>query len=222
MKIKEINFNNSNSNNFSNSHNNNSPKKIQKNKNTPISPISTDIFKNSELKKSLSINIQNSNMTPKNLKYTQYNNFLESKKSFITTIPISNPTFHYENNLPDIPTNFLNNKNKTRIKSGFLKNRKTPKNFELQCFNDERCFSTTKPRKEFNFPRNYFIIKQYRLNHDTNIFNLRHVLTDYTKEYEKHPGKIKEIYHKDKFINKIKLDILRLKFNHRIKPFDDL
>ena len=52
--------------------------------------------------------------------------------------------------------------------------------------------------------------------------NLQHVLTDCTKKYEKNSYKIKQIIQDDMFINKIKKDLLNLKFHNRIKPFDDL
>ena len=56
----------------------------------------------------------------------------------------------------------------------------------------------------------------------TNIFNLKHIFTDYTKEYEKNSYRIKQMVQKDKFVNFIKSDILKLKFHNRIKPYDEL
>ena len=216
MKINEINHKYNNKNNFNKNH---SPKKLNssKDKKEKESPLSPNFFKNKELRKSFSQKIDNGNKTT-NLKSSQYNNILESKNSFLTSIPIYTPTFQNENNLPDIMNKFNSNKFLTRIKSS--KNIK--KNFELKSFNDERCFSSSKPKKKVTFPKKYYIIKQYRINHDINLFNIKHIVADYTKEYERNPSRIREIYQNDKFINEIKLDILKLKFNHKIKPFDDL
>ena len=138
-------------------------------------------------------------------------------------IPISNSNFGRKN-LPDIQLQTIapnNNKRNYRNKSFFLRKR-NKKNFEFKCFNDEQCFSTSRPKKKFTFPKNYFIIKQYTVNHDTNIFNLKHMFTDYTKDYEKNSYRIKKLVQKDKFVNFIKSDILKLKFHNRIKPYDEL
>ena len=143
---------------------------------------------------------------------------MNNKSSFLTTIPVNS---NRDNNLsPNKQSFYENYKNKN--KSIYLIRNRNKRNFELKCFNDEKFFSTSKSKKPFLFPKNYFIIKQYRVNHDTNVFNLKHVLTDYTKEYERNSYKIKKVVQNDKFVNKIKNDLLKLKFNNRIKPFDDL
>lgn len=143
---------------------------------------------------------------------------MNNKSSFLTTIPVNS---NRDNNIsPNMQSFYQNYKNKN--KSIYLIRNSNKRNFELKCFNDEKFFSTSKSKKPFLFPKNYFIIKQYRVNHDTNVFNLKHVLTDYTKEYERNSYKIKKVVQNDKFVNKIKNDLLKLKFNYRIKPFDDL
>lgn len=222
MKINEIIFDSHNSNSNKKIYNNNSSTKLLSNKKFKQEiPLSANIFKNHELQKSLSINIYNNNKIPSSLKYSDnYNNLLNSKNSFLTTIPIIP---NKENkNLPQMQNFSVNTKFNSRNNSSFFKKRSNRKNFELKCFNDEKCFTTSKTKKAFKFPKKCYIIKQYRVNHDTNIFNLNHVLTDYTKEYERNSYKIKKVVQNDMFVNKIKNDLLKLKFNNRIKPFDDL
>ena len=193
-----------------NINNNSSSKILSNNKFTQDIPLTTNIFKNHELQKSLSININNNNKFQ--------NNLLNNKTSFLTTIPVNSNK--NKNLLLNMKSFYQNYKNKN--KSIYLIRMCNKRNFELKCFNDEKFFSTSKSKKPFLFPKNYFIIKQYRVNHDTNAFNLKHVLTDYTKEYERNSYKIKKVVQNDKFVNKIKNDLLKLKFNKRIKPFDDL
>jgi hypothetical protein len=215
MKASEIIYENKLNNKFRTSYcvniNNNSSSKILPNsKFIQDIPLTTNIFKNHELQKSLSINIYNNNKF--------HNNLLNNKSSFLTTIPVNS---NRDNNIsPNMQSFYQNYKNKN--KSIYLIRNSNKRNFELKCFNDEKFFSTSKSKKPFLFPKNYFIIKQYRVNHDTNVFNLKHVLTDYTKEYERNSYKIKKVVQNDKFVNKIKNDLLKLKFNNRIKPFDDL
>ena len=214
--------------------NNDTPTKIIENNSTNFksysqnkksSSLSPNLFKNRELQNSLSIKINDNPRKATNLKFTQnYNSLDEPRSSFLTMIPITNSNFG-KKHLPEIQiqTNLPHKKikNNFRNKSFYLK-RKEKKNFEFKCFNDEKCFSTSRPKKKFTFPKNYFIIKQYTLNHDTNIFNLKHIFTDYTKDYEKNSYRIKKLVQKDKFVNFIKNDILKLKFHNRIKPYDEL
>ena len=186
-------------------------------------PLTTNIFKNHELQKSLSIHINNLNNN-KNLSNSNfsgnYNNIIDNKKSFLTMIPINSNQGN--NFLPLLKGFFSYSKYKAPNNSFYLKRRNNKKSFEMKNFNDEKCFSTSKNQKRFLFPKNYYIIKQYRINHDTNIFNLKHVITDYTKDYERNSYKIKKVVQDDMFVNKIKNDLLKLKFNNRIKPYDDL
>ena len=211
MKASEIIYENKLNNKFRTSYcvninNNSSSKILSNNKFTQDIPLTTNIFKNHELQKSLSININNNNKFQ--------NNLLNNKTSFLTTIPVNSNK--NKNLLLNMKSFYQNYKNKN--KSIYLIRMCNKRNFELKCFNDEKFFSTSKSKKPFLFPKNYFIIKQYRVNHDTNAFNLKHVLTDYTKEYERNSYKIKKVVQNDKFVNKIKNDLLKLKF----KPFDDL
>ena len=188
------------------------------NKFNKYSQLTPNLFKNHELRKSLSIKVNNNNKSPSKVKYSHnYNNTCDSKNSFLTIIPINT---NNKRELPQLETFYQDNSNKKQFYS--LKKNHYKKNFELKCFNDEHFFNTSKPKKAFLLPKNYFIIKQYRVNHDTNAFNLQHVLTDYTKKYERNSYKIKKIIQDDMFTNKIKKDLLKLKFNNRIKPFDDL
>jgi len=215
------------------SNNNDTPIKIIKNNknhynsyshNKKNSPLSPNLFRNRELQNSLSIKVNDNSKKATNLKFAQnYNSLDEPKSSFLTMIPISNSNFGRKN-FPDIQMQTIlpkNNKRNFRSKSFYLKSR-NKKNFEFKCFNDEHCFSTSRPKKKFTFPKNYFIIKQYTVNHDTNIFNLKHMFTDYSKDYEKNSYRIKKLVQKDKFVNFIKSDILKLKFHNRIKPYDEL
>ena len=228
MKTNEIIFDNqiitNNFRTFYNSNNNisnNSSIKFPNNKFKKDIPLTANIFKNHELQKSLSINIFSNNKISTNSNFSgNYNNILDNKNSFLTMIPI-NPNKE-KNSIPSMKNFLQNSKLKLKYNSFYKKKSRNTKNFELKCFNDERCFSTTKRKKPFLFPKKYYIIKQYRVNHDTNIFNLKHVITDYTKEYERNSYKIKKVVQNDMFINKIKKDLLNLKYNNRIKPFDDL
>ena len=215
------------------SNSNDTPTKVTENnnnhynshsQNTKNLPLSLNLFRNRELQNTLSIKVNDNPRKATNLKFAQnYNNLDEPKSSFLTMIPIANSNFGRKN-LPDIQLQTIvpsNNKRNYRNKSFFLRKR-NKKNFEFKCFNDEQCFSTSRPKKKFTFPKNYFIIKQYTVNHDTNIFNLKHMFTDYTKDYEKNSYRIKKLVQKDKFVNFIKSDILKLKFHNRIKPYDEL
>jgi len=216
------------------SNSNDTPTKIIENNNTNYNSYSQNkknsalipnLFKNRELQNTLSIKVNDNSRKPTNLKFAQnYNSFDEQRGSFLTMIPISNSNFG-KKNLPEIQIQSVlphnNNKNKYRNKSFYLKTR-NKKKFEFKCFNDEQCFSTSRAKKKFTFPKNYFIIKQYTVNHDTNIFNLKHMFTDYTKDYEKNSYRLKQLVQKDKFVNFIKNDILKLKFHNRIKPYDEL
>ena len=221
MNQNEIIIKNHRSNNFRLFHNNNSSSKIlPNNKFKNEIPLTTNIFKNYELQKSLSINISNNNKFPSNYSES-YNNILNNKNSFLTTIPINQN--RGRNYLPIMQEFNLTNKNiSTKTNSYYVKKKKNKEKFELKFFNDERCFSSKRKTKPFKIPKAHFIISQYRINHDTNIFNLKHVLTDYTKNYEMDSYKIKKVVQNDMFVNKIKNDLLKLKFNNRIKPFDDL
>ena len=91
----------------------------------------------------------------------------------------------------------------------------------LNTFNDEKFFCTSKKKKKFSFPKENIIIKNSRINHDINYFNFKHMFTDYTKEYEKNSYKIKNLVKQDVFINRIKKDLLRMKFSNQIKLIED-
>ena len=114
---------------------------------------------------------------------------------------------------PKINTISSNYSSKNSLQKGFKYN---------NYINDEKFFCTTKNHKRFLFPKQNYIIKKSRINHDINFFNLRHVITDYTKQYEKNSYKIKHVVNRDKFINKIKKDLLKMKFGNQIKLFDNL
>ena len=92
----------------------------------------------------------------------------------------------------------------------------------INYINDEKFFRTAKNHKKFLFPKKNYIIKKSRINHDINFFNIRNVITDYTKKYERHSYKIKKVVGGDIFINKIKNDLLKMKFGNQIKLFDNL
>jgi len=184
-------------------------------------PLSSNLFMTQDLQKSESVKIMNnnnnnessSNLNPSKINHSE----LDSKNSFITMLPI-NSVSKKEKSLPAIHV-FLQNNKLSRNKSIYLKQKK---NFSLQSFNDEKYFRLIKKEKKCSFPKYKFIINQYRINHDINSFNKSHIFTDYIKQYEKNAYKLKEVVQKDKFINMIKCDLLKLKFNNRLKPFDDL
>ena len=183
-------------------------------------PLSSNLFITQDLQKSESVKIMNnnnnessSNLNPSKINHSE----LDSKNSFITMLPI-NSVSKKEKSLPAIHVYLQNNK-LSRNKSIYLKQKK---NFSLQSFNDEKYFKLIKKEKKCSFPKYKFIINQYRINHDINSFNKSHIFTDYIKQYEKNAYKLKEVVQKDKFINMIKCDLLKLKFNNRLKPFDDL
>lgn len=182
-------------------------------------PLSSNLFITQDLQKSESVKIMNnnnessSNLNPSKINHSE----LDSKNSFITMLPI-NSVSKKEKSLPAIHVYLQNNK-LSRNKSIYLKQKK---NFSLQSFNDEKYFRLIKKEKKCSFPKYKFIINQYRINHDINSFNKSHIFTDYIKQYEKNAYKLKEVVQKDKFINMIKCDLLKLKFNNRLKPFDDL
>ena len=183
-------------------------------------PLSSNLFLTQDLQKSESVkkmnnnnNESSSNLNPSKINHSE----LDSKNSFITNLPI-NSVFKKEKSLPAIHVYLQNNKF-SRNQSIYLRQKK---NFSLQSFNDEKYFRLIKKEKKFSFPKYKFIINQYRINHDINSFNRSHMFIDYIKQYEKNAYKLKEVAQKDKFINMIKCDLLKLKFNNRLKPFDDL
>ena len=181
-------------------------------------PLSSNLFITQNLQKTESVKIMNNNESSSNLNPSKINHSeLDSKNSFITMLPI-NSVSQKEKCLPAIHVYLRNNKY-SRNKSIYLKQKK---NFSLQSFNDEKYFRLIKREKKFSFPKYKFIINQYRINHDINSFNKSHIFTDYIKQIEKNGYKLKEIVQKDKFINMIKCDLLKLKFNNKLKPFDDL
>ena len=92
----------------------------------------------------------------------------------------------------------------------------------LNTFNDEKFFCTSKDKKKFSFPKENIIIKKSRINHDINYFNFKHAFADYSKEYEKNSYKIQKMIKQDNFINKIKKDLLRMKYSNQIKLIEDL
>ena len=219
MKKNEKKIESQRNNNFRSFYNDSPSNKIlPNNKFKKEIPLTTNIFKNRELQKSLSIKITNSNKIPS--KYSGHsNNILNSKNSFLTTIPISQ---NRTGNFLPVMQDFNQSNKFTKTNSFYLKRKKNKKIFDLQFFNDEKCFSYKRKTNPFKIPKPYFVIRQYRINHDTNIFNLKHVLTDYTKNYERDSYKVKKVVQNDMFVNKIKQDLLKLKFNNRIKPYDDL
>ena len=183
--------------------------------------LPSNLFITQDLQKSESMKIMNNNNnneSSSNLNQSKINQSeLDSKNSFITGLPI-NSVFQKEKSLPAIQVYLQNNKY-SRNKPFYLKQKK---NFSLQSFNDEKYFRLIKREKKCSFPKYKFIINQYRINHDINSFNRSHMFTDYIKQYEKNAYKLKDVVQKEQFINMIKCDLLKLKFNNKLKPFDDL
>ena len=102
--------------------------------------------------------------------------------------------------------------------------KKRPKTFRklIPYINDENFFCTSKNNKRFLFPKETLSIKNSRINHDINFFNFKNIITDHTKEYEKNSYKIKNVVNQDIFINKIKKDLLRMKYGNHIKLFENI
>ena len=115
------------------------------------------------------------------------------------------------------------NSNIRLLKSNYaLKNRPKAIKKLMAYINDENFFCTSKNKKKFLFPKENAVIKNSRINHDINFFNSKHIITDHTKEYEKNSYKIKNVVNQDIFVNKIKKDLLRMKYGNHIKLFDNL
>lgn len=195
-------------------------------------PISPGLFKNHELQKSMSLDgTYSKENNPKNV-ITSNNKFLftpnynsngypgiENSGSFITLVSFGNQQLRQDcskpsQNFPKIINNF------TRNKSYKIFNQN--KCFSITSINDEKFYRTTKPHKVFSFPKKYFTIRQYRPCHDSNNFNINNLFTDHTKKYQTNSYKLKQLVEKDKFINKIKKDLMSLKYNNQIKPLDNL
>ena len=102
--------------------------------------------------------------------------------------------------------------------------KKRPKTFRklIPYINDENFFCTSKNNKRFLLPKETLSIKNSRINHDINFFNFKNIITDHTKEYEKNSYKIKNVVNQDIFINKIKKDLLRMKYGNHIKLFENI
>ena len=102
--------------------------------------------------------------------------------------------------------------------------KKRPKTFRklIPYINDENFFCTSKNNKRFLLPKETLSIKNSRINHDINFFNFKNIITDHTKEYEKNSYKIKSVVNQDIFINKIKKDLLRMKYGNHIKLFENI
>ena len=181
---------------------NNKNVKIRKD-NSKLGPFSLNIFRNSELKKSLSTHSK-FNYYPINQEiqsYLKYNH----NKFFI----FRKPKQHCFQDLN------INNGKKTIITS---RNK-----FQLKALNnDDNFFSTCKSMKKIDLYDSFFIIRKRRINHDINKFNRQLLMTDYNKNYIKNSYKIKKIIESDTFTNKIKKDLFNLKYNSQIKPFNDL
>ena len=79
-----------------------------------------------------------------------------------------------------------------------------------------------------HFPK-YFLndnAKNYKINkyikiHDSNFFNRKYFITNPLNSYEENSYKIKSIFKRDEFINKIKFDVSSLKFNSSLKANTD-
>ena len=205
------------------------PNKLSPSNNFQNGPkLIKNIFKNHELQKTLTLNINytESNLHPINLRISKnLQNCLDcGKNSFLTAIPMITPRERNMNQNHSSKTESFHSliTNNSRCKSFIMKRKIDKKISEFKYFSDEKFFSSEKHKKKFLFPRRRIHIKKYRVNHDTNSYNFQHMITDYTKNYERNSYKIKKVVQKDLFINKIKKDLLKLKFNNKIKAYNDL
>ena len=158
------------------------------------------------------INDINSNITKSN-NNTNINNFsnsnntdmikIDSPSAFITLVPIKKS--HSKQISCDL-SQYKNQQNK---------------NFELIAYNDENCFVSSRPKKSVSFPKKIITLKQYRIFHDINSYNLSNLIVDYMKDYEKNSYKIKKLVNDSKFLEKIKKDLISLKYDNRIKLFNE-
>ena len=170
---------------------------------------SSEIFKNIELKKSLGsipiIILRNINTVTdgNNSNLSKFNNSGSitqiSKKTNKSTKLKHNPNLN--KSIPKII-----NKNK----------------YELSAYNDEKYFRTTRPHKKVSFPKAYTTLKKYRLCHDTNKYNISNYICDYMRDYEKNSYKIKKLVNDSIYINKIKKDLISLKYGQKIKRLNEL
>lgn len=181
--------------------------------------ISTNLFRNYALQKSISMN------TSDDSKISSFKN-----EGLLTVIPLN--TTKSKNNFSVLKTYESNSKLSFRSNSSSKRlfsnndlcnmNGISKKTFELKNYNDEKFFNTSKKNKKFLFPKENYFFKKTRINHDINYFNIRNVMRDYTQIYQQKSYKIKDIVNQDIFVNKIKKDLLKLKFGNRLKFFNNL
>ena len=164
------------------------------------------------LTKTKDMNITNNNITKSN-NNTNINNYsnsnntdkmkIESTSAFITLVPIK------KSHSKQISCDLSEYKNQQS------------KNFELIAYNDENCFMTSRPKKPASVPKKVILLKQYRIYHDINSYNLNNLIVDYMRDYERNSYKIKKLVNDSKFLEKIKKDLICLKYNNRIKLFNE-
>ena len=150
---------------------------------------------------------KSNNNTNLNINYTNSNNTdmvkIDSSSAFITLVPFKKS--HSKQISCDL-SQYNNQKNK---------------NFELIAYNDEKCFTSSRPKKSVSCPKKIIVLKQYRIFHDINSYNLNNLIEDYMKDYERNSYKIKKLVNDSKFVEKIKKDLVCLKYDNRIKLFNE-
>lgn len=186
---------------------------LKNNKNIKKGKFSLKLFSNNTFQKNSSIDTNEDSKIPFNYK-------LSTKSKYSTLVPKN--IFTPNKTLPVMKMLETNLSSVIRFNSFSNNKIKVKKSLELSDFNDERFFCTTKTQKRFIFPKQKSTFKKNRINHDINFFNARNAIIDHTGKYEKNSYKLKKMINNDIFINKIKRDLLKMKFSNRIKLFDKL
>lgn len=140
--------------------------------------------------------------------------------NYITFIPIA--SLKHKNEIKSTGNAITSPKRKTFLPSLPANRTMDKKSFVLNLINDDSFYRTSKPKKKKQPMRNFYITKPNTFIHDSNNNNAHHLFTDYTKSYELNSYRIKGLIEKDRFVNKIKKDLMRMKYDCRPKMFEEL
>jgi len=177
-------------------------------------PISLKYNNNSiESKKTISYNI---NLYDKNniinIKDNNKNNIKDEDKTIFSNSYIMFNILNQKKNLENLENTFMNNLKKS---TGFYINNNI--NTLENIYNNNY---RIKKYKKFIIPKKIRTLNLNQKNHDINLFNHLNIYKDYNLKYIENAHKINKIKKKDEFLNKIKKDQLKLKFNNKIKYFN--
>ena len=113
------------------------------------------------------------------------------------------------------------NNNKSEIDEDYFAMFKTFSSFRKRKKNSIRNLYNYFPKDYKNNNAKNYKIKNYLKIHDINYFNKKFFHVNPLNSYEINSYKIKQIFQKDEFINKIKNDVSSLKFNSNIRANTD-